>query len=158
APGGLDDAARGEPVRRDGERDDLTSEGERTGSDATPLSLARRALERAAAEPKASLELAAAALVSALACHDAAARWVAHRARGLALKELGQIPEAEAELRRARRIALSAGLDRCAANAAMSLSVVLLAAGNSAGALRFCRLAAPHLAGLDAARLAAQRG
>jgi CHAT domain-containing protein len=63
-----------------------------------------------------------------------------------------------AELRKARAIALRAGLEASAAEAAMSLSVVLLAAGDTAGALRFCTRAAPHLTGLDAARLAAQRG
>jgi tetratricopeptide (TPR) repeat protein len=122
------------------------------------IELAHSALDSVQSSPGRALELAERAGDEARAARDAEARSTAIRAAGLALKEVGRIDDAVQALEQARAVALRARLEGPAALAAMSLAVVLFDSGRSARALRYCRLAEPHLSGLDAARLATQRG
>ncbi|MCA1691037.1 MAG: tetratricopeptide repeat protein, partial [Actinobacteria bacterium] len=88
---------------------------------------------------------------------DAETVTVAERALGLAAKELNDMQAATGHLERARDVALGAGLAVRAAQARMSLSLVLAYAGDTAEALRQADLAVPALRGQDGARLQMQR-
>lgn len=81
-------------------------------------------------------------------------RW----ALGLALRELGELPEARDELDAAAAQAGSAGATRTSALIRSSLAVVLLHLGNTELALEATGLAARSLDGTDAARNDMQRG
>lgn len=81
----------------------------------------------------------------------------AERALGLAARELQDARAALRHLRRAVRLAVQAGLARPAAEARMSLALVLAEAGQPTRALREIDAAAPALTGLPAARLQMQR-
>ncbi|RIW48201.1 CHAT domain-containing protein [Micromonospora endophytica] len=82
-------------------------------------------------------------------------RATAHRALGLALRELHDLPGALRHLRRAVRVADTA---RTRALARMSLGFVLANAGRTAAALRAVTTALPELTGADAGRARMQRG
>ncbi len=82
---------------------------------------------------------------------------IAHRAFGLACKELGDLDVARTHLGAGVRIADAAGLVRRAAQARMSLVAVLADAGDTRGALEQADAAGRVLRGADAGRLLAQR-
>ena len=144
-----------EPERQDLVAQDLI---EPAAPERPPLELARSALASVQSSPGLALELAA------RAGEEAVARTTPRPARrpsappGWPSRRRAGSTRRCARCERARSVALRARLDGCAALAAMSLAVVLFDAGRSARALRYCRLAEPHLTGLDAARLATQRG
>src|SRR5688500_1268337 len=87
---------------------------------------------------------------------DAAARSTAERALGLAAKELGDLRAAAAHLRRAVAVADVARLPVPAAEARMSLALVLATRGDTGAALRCAERAGSVLDGLAAARLRMQ--
>ena len=84
---------------------------------------------------------------------------IAHRVRGLALREIGNESEAETAFITAIQLAEESGSQERAAQARMSLALSLLYQGRAPEALRLTELAADILvAPLAAARLGAQRG
>jgi len=85
------------------------------------------------------------------------ARAVAERAYGLAVKELGDPAAAETHLRQAIAVAQKAGLEQRAAEARLSLVVVLSERGHHQAALSEAARAARVLKGVDASRLESQR-
>lgn len=85
-------------------------------------------------------------------------RSTAHRAIGLALRELNDLPGALQQLRRAVRVAAQAGSPRMTALARMSLGYVLATAGRNTAALRTVTAALAQLTGADAGRARMQRG
>lgn len=127
-----------------------------TAPTATP---ATRALDLVGSDPRLALEQAERAAVDARRDGDGAAASTAHRAAGLALRELGDLTAAEARLRRAVRVAVGAGgpVAQVAAEARMSLAFILLDRGRLRAALRQADAAASGLHGLHAARLTSQR-
>ncbi len=82
----------------------------------------------------------------------------AHRARGLAHRELGDLDAALEDLRAAVQIAEEANARRVAAEARMSLVSVLAERGEMRAALAESDRAAAELTGLPAARMRVQRG
>ncbi|MCE6998448.1 CHAT domain-containing tetratricopeptide repeat protein [Saccharothrix sp. S26] len=128
------------------------------------VSAARSSMEHAAAaldlvgrDPRLALTEADAAAAEALAAGDPTALCTAHRAAGLALRGLGDLPGAEARLRTGIRAATRAGAEQAAAEARMSLAFILLDRGRLRTALTEADRAAGRLTGLPAARLASQR-
>src|SRR4051794_39579996 len=89
------------------------------------------ALDLVGRDPWRALTEADAVLADDAAGGDAAASSRAHRAAGLALRELGDLPLAEARLRKAVQLASRAGADQVAAEARMSLAFVLLDRGRA---------------------------
>ncbi|MGQ0467683.1 MAG: CHAT domain-containing protein [Sporichthyaceae bacterium] len=125
-----------------------------TGSDLDGLLAAQSALDLTLQEPSEALRVADRLLASRCGPHAAS---IAHRAAGLALADVGDLPHAERRLREATKIAEQHGLDRPAAQARMSLAVVLGARGDLAGALRELDRAEATLRGNDRAEVVAQR-
>lgn len=119
------------------------------------LTTAEAAVSRVVTDPTEALRTANAVLAAG---SDDEAAAIAARVRGLAAKELGDPPRALRELRRAVRLAERGGHVRRAGEATMSLAVVLADLGRSEAALAATEQAATVLTGVDAARLAAQRG
>jgi tetratricopeptide (TPR) repeat protein len=119
--------------------------------------LAERALRLATADPGLARRVAADARRAARRAGDPAAESTAERAAGLAAHQLQDATAALRHLRRAVRVAGTAGLAERAAEARMSLALVLSEAGAPARALREIDAAAPVLRGLPAARLDMQR-
>ncbi|MEV8632226.1 CHAT domain-containing tetratricopeptide repeat protein [Streptosporangium sp. NPDC051023] len=82
---------------------------------------------------------------------------VAHRALGVAARELGDLPLAERHLHRAVSIALSAGLRHRAAQARLSLVHVSAELGRPRQALAVAAAAEPHLSPVEVAKLGVHR-
>ncbi len=120
--------------------------------------MATRALDLVGEDPAAAMTLAEDALVLARRQRDGAATTTALRAQGLAARATGELVVAEEKLRRAVRLALRRGDDHSAAEARMTLSFVLLDAGQVRAALRQSGLASTVLDGVEGARLLAQHG
>ncbi len=118
---------------------------------------AAEALRLVLAQPRRARSLAAAARDHAHDEGDAAAASMAERVLGLAAKELKDLAAAATHLRRAVQIAEGAAADGRAAEARMSLSLVLAYSGDTTGALREADRAADVLTGEEAARLQMQR-
>ena len=89
---------------------------------------------------------------------DDEAASVGLRVRALALRAVGDLTSALEALREAVAVAVALGADRRAAEARMSLVVLLAEVGNVEAALAEADSAAAHLDGVDASRLEAQRG
>jgi CHAT domain-containing protein len=119
-------------------------------STADRLTRAQQALDRVLDQP--AVGRAAAEAVLAESSGDEAAA-IALRALGLAWKETGDIPRAARTLRRAVAVADKAGAPYRAAEARMSLVVILADRGDTAAALAEAALAAAVLTGIDSARL-----
>lgn len=116
-----------------------------------------RALHLVTADPRQARELALATRRQARRSADRGTESTAERALGLAARELHDAAAALRHLRRAVRVADQAGLAQPAAEARMSLALVLAEAGRPTEALREIDAAAPALDGLPAARLHMQR-
>ncbi|WP_196469208.1 CHAT domain-containing protein [Planomonospora sp. ID91781] len=123
-----------------------------TATDA--VAAAERAVRLSGSDPGRARALARAVL-DAGAREEAAA--VAHRALALAARELGDLHLAEEHLRRAERIALSAGLPHRAAQARLSLVHVRTELGHPAEALTIAAAAEPYLTPVEAGRLGVNR-
>jgi tetratricopeptide (TPR) repeat protein len=89
---------------------------------------------------------------------DVETRTVALRALGLALAETDELAAAAGTLRRAITLARRHRLAAREAQARLSLAGVLVRRGDTTGALRQLDAAVPVASGVDAARVAAQRG
>ncbi|WP_018223421.1 CHAT domain-containing protein [Salinispora pacifica] len=118
---------------------------------------AGKALHLVTADPARAAALADAALAAARAGADPDQETVALRALGLAAREQHNADHGLRHLRRARRVAEVAQLPVRAAEARMSLALVLAEAGQPQQALREIDAASPILRGLPAARLQMQR-
>jgi tetratricopeptide (TPR) repeat protein len=118
---------------------------------------AAAALDLVGRDPRLALTEADAAVVEARGDHDVAAASLAHRAAGLALRELGDLATAESRARIGVRVAARRGAERAAAEARMSLAFILLDRGRVRAALAEADRAATGLSGLPAVRLACQR-
>ena len=121
-----------------------------------PRAAAEAALELVGRDPRAALTAADAAVAGARGRCDAGAEAVAHRAAGLALRELSDLVGAERRLR-AAVAAAGDGAEQVAAQARMSLALVLLDQGRTRAALAAADLAARNLHGLPAAQLKSQK-
>ncbi|MFN2608843.1 MAG: CHAT domain-containing protein [Acidimicrobiales bacterium] len=121
------------------------------------LAQAERALGLVDTAPAEAERAATVALARAVTTGDREARSVASRALGLARREAGDLAGAEAALRRAVQVAERAGLPRRAAQARISLTLVLAYQGRTGAALREADRAEPHLEGGDLGRLLMQR-
>jgi hypothetical protein len=119
--------------------------------------LAGQALLLVTADPERARALGAEARRQARRQGDRGAESAAERALGLAARELHDAPAALRHLRRAVHVAAAAQLTQRAAEARMSLALVLAEAGRPVPALREIDAAAPALRGLPAARLQMQR-
>jgi Tfp pilus assembly protein PilF len=108
-------------------------------------------------DPRAAAVAAGEALAVARRTRDPGAASTALRAAGLARKELGDLDGALTALRSAVRTAQRAGLGQAAAEARMSLALVLLERGQGASALAQADRAAGVLRGPARARVLAQR-
>jgi len=82
---------------------------------------------------------------------------MAHRAAGLALVDVPDLPAAERRARRAAQVARRAGLDIVEAEATFTLAHVLLERGRGGAALSALDAVQPRLAPHDVARLRVQR-
>ena len=118
---------------------------------------AEAALRLVQKDPRQARTIAAEVAHAARRAADPAAESTARRVLGLAARELHDAGTALRELRRGVRVADAAALPRQAAEARMSLALVLAEAGRPVGALREIEVAAPALDGLPAARLQMQR-
>ncbi len=119
---------------------------------------AKSALDLVPADPRRAVCDARRAVELARLDGDRSAQSTAHRAWGLAARELGDLGTALTELGAAVRVASSAGLTVPAAQAQMSRAFVLLSQGKTQAALRDAENSAASLRGLDRARVLAQRG
>ena len=108
-------------------------------------------------KPEDARAVAGEALTEARRVRDGGAESMAERALGLAAKERNDLDGAAAHLRAAVRVAARAGEEVCAAEARMSLSLVLAHCGRMADALREADRAAEVLKGPQLARLQMQR-
>jgi tetratricopeptide (TPR) repeat protein len=129
----------------------------RGGRSGTPDTLAERALSLVMADPRRARTTARAALAAAGRGGSGTARVVAYRALGLATRELHDASGAAAALRRAVDVAQRRGLDQQAAEARMSLALVLDDLGRPAAALREIDRARAGLSGVRLARATMQR-
>lgn len=119
--------------------------------------LAGQALLLVTADPGRAWALGVEARQQARREDDPGAQSAAERALGLAARELHDARAALRHLRRAVNVAAAAQLTERAAEARMSLALVLAEAGRPIQALREIDTAAPALRGLPAARLQMQR-
>ena len=136
---------------------------QRTGTEAgaetgTAAEAARAALDLVPADPARAAAAAARAVELARRHGDRGAQSTAHRALGLAARELGDLGGALTALHAAVRVATAAGLPQVAAQARMSRAFVLLSQGRTGAALRDAEAAVASMRGLDRARALAQRG
>jgi tetratricopeptide (TPR) repeat protein len=113
------------------------------------------ALELVGRDPRLALAEADAVVEVSAREHDVVALSRAHRAAGLALRELGDLPTAEARLRAAVRRA--GHVVEVAAEARMSLAFILLDRGRLPAALGEADRAAAGVTGIAAVRVACQR-
>ena len=88
---------------------------------------------------------------------DASTMSIAHRALGVAARELAELPESRRQTDAAIQVAAAHGLDRLAGLALTTLSSVLAFEGNTNAALEALVRAEPLLEGSDLAMLALQR-
>lgn len=109
------------------------------------------------ARPRAARTLAVSAVAQARTAGDLEAQSVGARALGLVAKEESDLPEARRHLTAAISLAESAGTRTRAAEARMSLALVLANQGRVAAALEELRLAEEAFTGKDKARLRVQR-
>ncbi|NUR62586.1 MAG: tetratricopeptide repeat protein, partial [Catenulispora sp.] len=114
------------------------------------LTRAREALDQVLAQPAAGRATAEAVLAERGDDEAAAIAW---RAVGLSWKENGDLGRAARSLRRAITVAESVGAPYRAAEARMSLVVILADRGSTDAALAEAALASAMLAGADSARL-----
>ena len=124
----------------------------------TAAAAAGAALDLVPADPARAAAQAARAVELARRQGDRGAQSTAHRALGLAARELGDLGGALTALHAAVRVATAAGLPQVAAQARMSRAFVLLSQGRTAAALRDAEAAVASMRGLDRARALAQRG
>ena len=115
------------------------------------------ALDLVGRDPRQALTEADLTVAGALAESDIAAAATAHRAAGLALRELGDLVAAETRVRAGVRLATRRGATQAAAEARMSLAFILLDRGKLRTALTEADRAASGLTGLPAVRLTCQR-
>jgi CHAT domain-containing protein/tetratricopeptide (TPR) repeat protein len=118
---------------------------------------AEEALRLAQARPVDAKALAGTAAARAAGAGDLPSASVAERALGLVALHTADLVHGVDHLSRAVRLAERAGCPQLAAQARTTLAFALAATGNTRRALREADLAAPHLDGLDAARLQTQR-
>ncbi|GAA3733638.1 CHAT domain-containing protein [Plantactinospora mayteni] len=118
---------------------------------------ADEALELVGRDPRTALTSADAAVLAARREGDGVAVAVAHRAAGLALRELNDLGAAQRRARAAVAAAVRAGAEQVAAQARMSLALVLLDQGRTRAALAAADRAALALRGLPAAQLKCQK-
>ncbi len=118
---------------------------------------AEQALELVGVDPGAAKALAEETLIKERAARNPQVRSRAYRALGLAAQATGDVDQAHDFLRRAVATAARARAPHLAAEARMSLSLVLLDLGHPHRALRQSALAADVLTGLPRLRLQAQR-
>ncbi len=121
---------------------------------------AERALADVGRDPNTALaeaDAVVAAIPRPLAPEQVRAVVTAHRAAGLALRELSEIEEAEARLRRAVRLADNRRLPDVAAEARMTLAFTLMERGRMLAALRAVDAGLQHVNGLQEARLLTTR-
>src|SRR5690348_17265605 len=90
---------------------------------ASPATLAQRALDLVPTDPRRARATAQAVLAARSA--DPKEHVIAHRALGMAVRELHDVTGAAGHLRRAVALAERRGLDLLAAEARMSLALVL---------------------------------
>lgn len=124
---------------------------------------AEAAVARAREHPGSAARDADAVVAEARVAGDRTAECIALRARAMAARESGDLDEAEARLREAIAIAVTApagspSLARAAGLARGTLASVLGAGGRLAGALDELEVAAAQLAGADLALVEMQRG
>ncbi|MBS2532959.1 CHAT domain-containing protein [Catenulispora sp. NF23] len=119
-------------------------------SSADRLTRALEALDQVLAQPAAGRATAESVLA---ASNDDEAAAIALRAVGLSWKENGDLARAARSLRRAISVAEAAGAPYRAAEARMSLVVILADRGSTDAALAEAALAAAVLTGADSARL-----
>ena len=124
----------------------------------TAAEAAGAALDLVPGDPRRASARAARALELARAQGDRAAESMAHRALGLAARELGDLDSALTALRAAVRVAAAAGLPAAAAQARMSRAFVLLSQGRTRAAMRDAEASVAGMRGLDRARALAQQG
>ena len=119
---------------------------------------AAAALDLVPADPARAAAEAARAVELARRQGDRGAQSTAHRALGLAARELGDLGGALTALHAAVRVATAAGLPRVAAQARMTRALVLLSQGKTNAALRDADAAVASMRGVDRARALAQQG
>lgn len=124
------------------------------GCDYDGLAAAHHALDLALRDPAAALRVAAEVIAARTGPHAAA---VAHRAAGLALADIEDLPAAVDRFRQAIAIADRHELRAAAAKARMSLAVSLAGLGKLPAALRELDRAAQASKGVDRAEVLAQR-
>jgi tetratricopeptide (TPR) repeat protein len=127
------------------------------GPSSPALTLATRAVAAVAADPQEARTLATAALAAARRERDADATSVAHRALGLAARAGDDAQVAARHLRAALRVAQRHGRLTSAAEARMSLALVLDDLGRPAAAVREIDAALHGLRGLRRGRAVMQR-
>ena len=119
---------------------------------------ARDALDLVPADPRRAALQAGRALQLAERERDLAAQSLAHRALGLAAREVGDLTAALTALRAAVRVAERGELPVLAAQARMSRAFVLLSQGKVRVAIRDAESSVADLRGADRARALAQYG
>src|SRR5690349_20427544 len=122
---------------------------------ASPATLAQRALDLVPTDPRRARATAESVLAAPSA--DPQQQVIARRALGLATRELHDAASAAGHLRRAVALAERRGLDRLAAEARMSLALVLDDLGRQGEALRAIEEALAVLTGLPQARARMQQ-
>ncbi|HTJ37980.1 MAG TPA: CHAT domain-containing tetratricopeptide repeat protein [Dactylosporangium sp.] len=122
-----------------------------------PIALATRAVEAVAGDPRRARTLASAALAAARRARDADATSVAHRALGLAALASYDAHTAAKHLRTALNVARRHDRMTLAAEARMSLALVLEDLGRPAAAVKEIDAALHGLRGLRRARAVMQR-
>ena len=123
---------------------------------AGPAALADEAMQLVGCDPRSALAKADAAAHAARGV-DQVAESTAHRAAGLALRELGRLATAHRRATTAVRVAAHAGAAQAEAEARMSLAFVLLERGRIGSALDEADRAATSLRALPGARVQSQR-
>jgi len=129
-----------------------------TGPAGSAGAAAQDALDLVPADPRRAAMQAGRALQLARCEHDLAAQSLAHRALGLAAREVGDLTAALTALRAAVRVAERGELPVLAAQARMSRAFVLLSQGKVRVAIRDAESSVANLRGADRARALAQYG
>jgi tetratricopeptide (TPR) repeat protein len=124
----------------------------------TAAAAAQAALDLVPGDPRRASGQAARAVELARRQGDRGAQSTAHRALGLAARELGDLGGALAALHAAVRVGTAAGLPTVTAQARMSRAFVLLSLGRTRAALRDAEASVAVMRGLDRARALAQQG
>jgi tetratricopeptide (TPR) repeat protein len=124
----------------------------------TAAAAAQAALDLVPGDPRRASAQAARAVELARRQGDRGAQSTAHRALGLAARELGDLGGALAALHAAVRVGTAARLPKAAAQARMSRAFVLLSLGRTPAALRDAEASVAVMRGVDRARALAQQG